>query len=45
MNWSGCCWTLVECEARELPNNGELTKFLLWGKTKKNMKANKGDFD
>jgi hypothetical protein len=35
----------VECEARELPSNGESREFLLWSKRKKNRNANKwGNF-
>jgi hypothetical protein len=36
---------MAECEARELPSNGELAKFLLWNRRKKNMKTDKRDFD
>jgi exonuclease III len=32
---------LVECEARELPSDGEQAKFSLWSERKKNIKANK----
>jgi hypothetical protein len=41
----GYCWTLVECEARELPSNGESVEVSLWNRGKKNKKVDKwGDF-
>ncbi len=41
MSWSGYCWTLAECEARELANNGESREFSLWSMRKKNRKVDK----
>jgi len=41
MSWNGYCWTLAECEARELPSDREPTKILLWSGRNKNIKANK----
>jgi hypothetical protein len=39
VNYNGYYWMLAECEARELPNDGESVKFLLWNGRKKNNKS------
>jgi hypothetical protein len=41
VSWSGYYWILAECEARELPSNGELVELLLESWRKKNMMADK----
>jgi hypothetical protein len=39
MNYNGYYWMLAECEARELPSDGEPAKFSLWSGKKKNNKS------
>jgi len=41
VSWSGYYWTLAECEAGELPNNGEVVEISLWSKINKNNKVDK----
>jgi len=41
MNWCEYYWTLAECEAKELPSDGESVELSLWSRRKKNNKADK----
>ncbi len=38
MSCNGYYWTLIECEAKKLPNDGELAEFSLLSKRKQNNK-------
>jgi hypothetical protein len=45
VNWSGYYWTLVECEAKELPKDGEPMELSMWSGKRNNKidKWGKGD--